>query len=147
MEYKIVVNDLDETIFLTYNSSVVPCRGECLHFPHFGAFRVIDVIHRVADDAPKDRDNDLMWIDIIIDREHPVLLVYTETKAVKYRVVLNSPRLPLNVRYGPGNTFDKHYRLYSGDIVNIVEVHDGWGKIREGEWVSMDYLRKVDTEV
>ena len=49
----------------------------------------------------------------------------------------------LNVRSGPGKEYEVIWKVYNGDKLNIYEIKNGWGRIDEYGWVSMDYLTKV----
>lgn len=49
----------------------------------------------------------------------------------------------LNVRKGPGTDRDKVGSLKNGDKVKIVEEVDGWGKMENGNWISLKYTEKV----
>ena len=49
----------------------------------------------------------------------------------------------LRVRSGPGKTYEVIWKLYNGDQVPIWEIQDGWGRIDDYGWVSMDYMQKV----
>ncbi|MEI3305958.1 MAG: SH3 domain-containing protein [Dysosmobacter sp.] len=49
----------------------------------------------------------------------------------------------LNIRKGPGTSFDKLGGYAYGAVVAVQAVRDGWGQTDRG-WVSMDYLRPVE---
>lgn len=49
----------------------------------------------------------------------------------------------LNVRKGPGKDRDIVAKLNNGDKVKIVEEVDGWGKLENGNWISLKYTEKV----
>ena len=49
----------------------------------------------------------------------------------------------LNIRKGPGTSFDKLGGYSCGAVVAVQAVRDGWGQTDRG-WVSMDYLRPVE---
>lgn len=51
-----------------YTSDVIPRKNEILYFPHFGSFKVKNIIYRISDDNNKD-ENKLMWIDIYVNKE------------------------------------------------------------------------------
>lgn len=53
-----------------------------------------------------------------------------------------SVRTKLNVRAGAGFSYPIVKFLKDGDRVIITSEKDGFGKIDESEWVSMDYLKK-----
>lgn len=56
----------------------------------------------------------------------------------KYTVSVNSF---LNVRSGPGKNYPSIGQLYNGNQVTVYEESNGWGRIGEGRWVCMDYLK------
>ena len=45
----------------------------------------------------------------------------------------------LNIRKGPGTSYDAVGKYYNGDKVTITETKDGWGKTDKG-WVSLKYV-------
>ena len=49
----------------------------------------------------------------------------------------------LRARKGPGKTFDKTYLLKKGHPVEVLEVKDGWARLRSHEetWVSASWLK------
>ena len=49
----------------------------------------------------------------------------------------------LNIRKGPGTSFDKLGGYTYGSVVTVQAVRDGWGQTDQG-WVSMDYLRPME---
>ena len=49
----------------------------------------------------------------------------------------------LNIRKGPGTSFDKLGGYSYGAVVAVQSVRDGWGQTDRG-WVSMDHLRPVE---
>lgn len=49
----------------------------------------------------------------------------------------------LNVRKGPSTDYAKVSMVYSGNIVEITEISNGWGKIGEDKWISMTYVSEV----
>lgn len=50
----------------------------------------------------------------------------------------------LNVRKGPGTTYDKVSTVKEGDMCKIVEELSGWGKLNTGlGWISLKYTEKV----
>jgi len=69
----IAVCDKDESVYLIYRADVVPRKGELIHFPHKGSFRILDVAYRVSDDAGKfPQEELLMYAELIIDLSTPV---------------------------------------------------------------------------
>jgi hypothetical protein len=61
-------------------------------------------------------------------------------RIAKYEVCVNSF---LNVRLGPGTSYKSIWKLYNGDKVKIYKIQDGFGRIDDYGWVSMDYLKEV----
>lgn len=49
----------------------------------------------------------------------------------------------LNVRQGPGLTHIVVGVLTNGSIIQVQSFHNGWAKIAEGQYVSMNYLRNI----
>lgn len=49
----------------------------------------------------------------------------------------------LNVRGGPGTQFAVIGSLKKGDLVEVTEYRDVWGRISDDGWVHTDYLRRV----
>ena len=47
----------------------------------------------------------------------------------------------LNVRKGPGTNFPVVGKLYNGNKVTVYETKNGFGRIGDSKWVSMNYLR------
>ena len=45
----------------------------------------------------------------------------------------------LNIRKGPGTSYEATGKYYNGDKVTITETKDGWGKTDKG-WISMKYV-------
>ncbi len=58
----------------------------------------------------------------------------------KYKVCVNSW---LNVREGAGKDYPAIWKLKNGDVISIYELKNGWGRIDDYGWVSMDYLKEV----
>jgi uncharacterized protein YraI len=46
----------------------------------------------------------------------------------------------VNIRSGPGTNYDRAGSLTNGTKVTIVEEKNGWGKLLQGGWVSLDYI-------
>ena len=46
----------------------------------------------------------------------------------------------LNVREGPGTNYARVGRIIGGSTEEILEVRNGWGKIKEG-WISLNYVK------
>jgi N-acetylmuramoyl-L-alanine amidase len=49
----------------------------------------------------------------------------------------------LNVRGGPGTNFEVIGSIHSGDIVEILQQQDGWGKIDDAGWIHMGFIRRI----
>ena len=64
----------------------------------------------------------------------------SDTTGGRYVVTAQSG---LNIRKGPGTSFDKLGGYAYGTVVAVQAVQDGWGQTDRG-WVSMDYLRPVE---
>ena len=50
----------------------------------------------------------------------------------------------LNIRKGPGSSYEAVGKYYNGDKVTITETKDGWGKTDKG-WISMKYVSTSGT--
>ena len=52
----------------------------------------------------------------------------------------------LNVRTGPSTSYSKaSYQLTSGELVEVVDVANGWAQLTDGNYVSAQYLMAVTT--
>ena len=52
----------------------------------------------------------------------------------------------LNVRTGPSTSYSKaSYQLTSGELVEVVDVANGWAQLSDGNYVSAQYLMAVTT--
>ena len=49
----------------------------------------------------------------------------------------------LNVRKGPGTNYAKVGALANRARVTVLETKNGWGRIGNGKWVSLSYIKKV----
>lgn len=47
----------------------------------------------------------------------------------------------LNIRSGPGTSYGRTGSLKNGTKVTIVEEKNGWGKLKQGGWVSLQYVK------
>lgn len=56
----------------------------------------------------------------------------------KYKVIA---KRGLNIRSGTGKEYRKLGALNYGDTVTVYEIKNGWGRIGDGRWVCMDYLK------
>lgn len=50
---------------------------------------------------------------------------------------------PLNIRTGPGTGYDKAGKLYTGRVVEVLELADGWYKVENG-YISAEYVVEAD---
>ncbi len=52
--------------------------------------------------------------------------------------------IKVNVRSGPGTSYEIQYKVNTGDRVTISETAEGggltWGKLADGNWICMDYV-------
>lgn len=67
-------------------------------------------------------------------------------KPYQVKITINN----LNIRKGPGTTYDKTGKFTRKGIFTIVEVREGdgsnkgWGKLKSGTgWISLDYTKKI----
>lgn len=60
------------------------------------------------------------------------------TKGTEYKVTATA----LNVRKGPSTNYNVIKVLSAGTKVTVYEEKSGWGRIANGQWVSMSYLKK-----
>ena len=106
--------------------------SEPAHWDHWGELKAVDYTAAAAlEDEPAPE---------IPERDRPL-----------FRAVVDNPGSWLNVRKGPGTSYNAIGRLTKGDIVDVLSVsQDGaWDEIRyDGKtgWVSAEYLKKVDEE-
>lgn len=83
--------------------------------------------------------------------EEPLPEIPKEHSDALRRAIVDNPGKWVNVRSGPGTSYPAQYRLYKGDIVDVLAVSpDGkWDQIRyEGwsGWVSAEYLKDLDAD-
>lgn len=78
-----------------------------------------------------------VWVKGAADQTPPE----REESMGKYRV---TPSIGLNVRNGPGTSYDKVGAYSCGTVVEILAIQDGWGQTDKG-WVSMSHLEPVET--
>ena len=62
-------------------------------------------------------------------------------KSIEFDVIINYPNL--RVRKGPGLSFEQIDMKHNGEKVHILEEKDGWGKIKEDQWILLELTRKV----
>ena len=68
----IAICNTNENVIATYKYDAVHRVGELINFPNRGSFRILEVAHRVSDDAGWREDERLLYIEVIIDLDHPV---------------------------------------------------------------------------
>lgn len=66
--------------------------------------------------------------------------VQTEPDGKSYVRVVEGP---LNIRTGPSTDYDKAGKLYTGRVVEVLELVNGWYKLESG-YISADYVVKAD---
>lgn len=49
----------------------------------------------------------------------------------------------LNIRTGPSTGYSRIGSLKNGEKITIIEENNGWGKLEQGGWVSLDYIVKA----
>lgn len=60
--YNILNDDSYKSIFLKANC--VPRVAEVMYFPHYGSYRVFDVIYHITDDRGINEENEIMFVTI-----------------------------------------------------------------------------------
>lgn len=68
------------------------------------------------------------------------LINANKPKATKYIVKVNTF---LNVRSGPGTKYTAVGKLYNGNTVDVESIDNGWAKIGDKKYVSLNYIRKA----
>ena len=70
----IVICNKEEQVIVKYQSSIIPRKGELIHMAHHGAFRILEVAYRIADDTwdSTPLEELLMYIEVIIDYNNPI---------------------------------------------------------------------------
>lgn len=63
----------------------------------------------------------------------------TAKKGEKYKVTASC----LRIRSGAGLGYSIVGRLYRNSKVTVTDIKNGWAKIGDGKWCSMDYLKEV----
>ena len=65
-----------------------------------------------------------------------------ESNADRYKVRVTID--DLNIRKGPGSTYETTGKYTGKGVFTIVETKDNWGKLRSGQgWICLDYTEKV----
>ena len=59
-----------ETPIMSYTADCVPRVNEFLHFPHYGSFKVKDIVYRISDDDNYvwNCNDRLMWVEVYVER-------------------------------------------------------------------------------
>ena len=65
----------------------------------------------------------------------------TTQEAPQYRIATVKVSSTLNVRSGAGTSYSRTGSLTNGTKVTIIEEKNGWGKLLQGGWVSLDYVK------
>ena len=87
-------------------------------------------------------DGEIIRTDRLV---HNWIAVWTKSNEEKedtvgtYRV---TPSIGVNVRSGPGTSYEKVTAYAQNALVTVLETQDGWGRTDKG-WVSMAYLEAV----
>ena len=80
------------------------------------------------------------WLCVWLKKEAEPEPPEGDTSMGKYRV---TPSIGLNLRNGPGTSYDKVGAYPCGAVVDVLETQDDWGKTDKG-WVSMAHLEAVE---
>ena len=64
----------------------------------------------------------------------------TTQEVPQYRTGTVTVSSTLNVRSGAGTSYSRTGSLTNGTKVTIIEEKNGWGKLLQGGWVSLDYV-------
>lgn len=92
-------------------------------------------------------DNSVMFATIKDEEE--VLGMVTKENVVpvsslfeQYDIIVTSSAL--NVRSGPGMSYDINLTVHKGDILTVVDEQDGWGKIESNlGWINLKFTEKM----
>lgn len=68
----IAICNKNEEVQFTYESQVVPRKGELINLSHKGTFRIADIAYRVADDTWISTKDLLMYVEVIVDFENQI---------------------------------------------------------------------------
>lgn len=71
------------------------------------------------------------------------LTVTPETANLPYKITITINAL--NVRTGPGSTYQSIRIIKKGSVHKVLEEHDGWGRIGENAWINLSnkFVQKV----
>ena len=50
----------------------------------------------------------------------------------------------LNIRKGPGTEYAITGNLKNGTVVTVIRTENGWGKLKDGGYISMNYTEKYE---
>lgn len=70
-----------------------------------------------------------------------VVLDSTDKELPLYRTGTVKVNSSLRIRSGPGTGYTITGKLKNGDKVTLIEEKNGWGKLQQGGWVSLDYVK------
>lgn len=76
-------------------------------------------------------------MDDLIEEEKSI-----EEDSILFKVEVIAKKL--NIRIGPG--LDRPItgsHLYLNEIVNIVDVKKGWGKLTPGGWIKLEFTKRI----
>ncbi len=62
----------DEEVLFTFESPVVPRKGELVNLSHRGTFRITDIAYRIADDTWISTKDLLMYVEVIVDFDNQI---------------------------------------------------------------------------
>lgn len=77
---------------------------------------------------------------VLVQKRVDELMKVNKPKTTKYIVKVNSF---LNVRSGPGVTYNAVGKLYNGNAVEVESIKNGWAKIGDKKYVSSNYIYKA----
>lgn len=87
-----------------------------------------------------DTDEDTITCHLRLAKKYGVPVPPYPMPKNRYTVTANA----LSVRGGPGMEFVRLRYLSYGDMVEKLDEVNGWAMIKPGEWVSMEFMRKVE---
>lgn len=62
----------NEKVLFSYESSIIPRKGELVNLPHRGTFRILEIAYRIADDVSWSTKDLLMYVEVIVDFENQI---------------------------------------------------------------------------
>lgn len=69
-----------------------------------------------------------------------IIKTEADPEAPQYRTATVKVSSTLNVRSGAGTSYSRTGSLTNGTKVTIIEEKNGWGKLLQGGWISLDYV-------